>query len=186
MSKEQLATTILITNNTSGPVGYTIPELKLHRLIQPNEEIEIVLEELLRLAFVPGGKEIFKLLTIGLNAQALSFLLELPINSISINDIIEESILITENTDNNNNNNNILVINDNNGTLDKTWQEIFDNFNNNVLCIIKYTSSEYNVEIGYIKRMGQGENSYTLYVDNKIYDCIQSTNYPVYNSNPTK
>ena len=53
-------TLITVINRDSGVVGYTIPDLNLHRNFYPNESKQIAFEELERLSFVPGGDAILK------------------------------------------------------------------------------------------------------------------------------
>lgn len=51
---------IKVVNKFNGTVGYTIPEMNLHRNFYAKENKEISFEELERLSFVPGGDVILK------------------------------------------------------------------------------------------------------------------------------
>lgn len=53
-------TIIKVTNRDNGSVGYTIPELNLHRQFQSGETKEITLNELRQLSYLPGGRNILK------------------------------------------------------------------------------------------------------------------------------
>ena len=51
---------IKVVNKFNGTVGYTIPEMNIHRNFYPKENKDISFEELERLSFVPGGDVILK------------------------------------------------------------------------------------------------------------------------------
>ena len=51
---------IKVINKFNGTVGYTIPELNVHRNFYPREKKEISLDELEKLSFIPGGEVILK------------------------------------------------------------------------------------------------------------------------------
>ena len=51
---------VKVINKFNGVVGYTIPEMNLHRNFYPKENKDIRFEELERLSFVPGGDSILK------------------------------------------------------------------------------------------------------------------------------
>lgn len=52
---------IKITNATNGKVGYLIPDMgNLHRSFMPKETKEITFEELKKLSFTAGGKQLLK------------------------------------------------------------------------------------------------------------------------------
>ena len=53
-------TLIKVINKDAGVVGYTIPELNIHRDFYPGEFKEIRYEELEKLTFIPGGEVILK------------------------------------------------------------------------------------------------------------------------------
>ena len=53
-------TLIKVVNKDSGVVGYTIPELGMHRNFYTGESKEISFNELEKLTFVPGGATILK------------------------------------------------------------------------------------------------------------------------------
>lgn len=53
-------TLIKVVNKDSGVVGYTIPELGIHRNFYTGESKEISFDELEKLTFVPGGATILK------------------------------------------------------------------------------------------------------------------------------
>ena len=52
--------TVKVTNRDNGSVGYTIPDLNLHRTFQPKESKEITAEELRKLSYLPGGDVIIR------------------------------------------------------------------------------------------------------------------------------
>ena len=51
---------IKVINKFNGTVGYTIPELNVHRNFYPREKKEISFDELEKLSFIPGGEVILK------------------------------------------------------------------------------------------------------------------------------
>ncbi len=53
-------TMIKVVNKDSGTVGYTIPELGIHRNFYAGESKEVRFEELERLTFLPGGEIILR------------------------------------------------------------------------------------------------------------------------------
>ena len=53
-------TMIKVVNKDSGVVGYTIPELGIHRNFHSGESKEITFDELEKLTFLPGGQIILK------------------------------------------------------------------------------------------------------------------------------
>lgn len=55
------ATLIKVMNRDNGSVGYSIPELNgLRRIFQIGETKEVTFEELEKLSYIPGGKEILQ------------------------------------------------------------------------------------------------------------------------------
>ena len=52
--------TVKVTNRDNGSVGYTIPDLNIHRTFQPKESKEISAEELRKLSYLPGGDVIIR------------------------------------------------------------------------------------------------------------------------------
>lgn len=72
MNKEEL---IKVTNRDNGSVGYTIPDLHLHRVFLSGETKEITMEELRKLAFIPGGLNILKNYLVMDSEEAVSELL---------------------------------------------------------------------------------------------------------------
>ena len=57
MNKDTL---VKVVNKDSGVVGYTIPELGIHRNFYAGESKDITFEELERLTYLPGGETILK------------------------------------------------------------------------------------------------------------------------------
>lgn len=53
-------TLVKVINKYSGVVGYSIPDLMLHRNFYPNETKEITYDELEKLSYQPGGEVILK------------------------------------------------------------------------------------------------------------------------------
>lgn len=53
-------TLVKVINKDSGVVGYTIPELGVHRNFHANETKEVTFGELESLTFIPGGETILK------------------------------------------------------------------------------------------------------------------------------
>lgn len=64
-------TIIKVTNRDSGSVGYTIPELGIHRKFQRGEVKEIRMEELRKLSYLPGGQVILNDCLVVHNEEAL-------------------------------------------------------------------------------------------------------------------
>ena len=64
-------TKIKVQNRDFGPVGYTIPDLNLHRDFQPNEIKTLTFDELFKLAQVPGGEYIIRNFLIIYNQEAI-------------------------------------------------------------------------------------------------------------------
>ena len=52
--------TVKVTNRDNGSVGYSVPDLGVHRTFQPKESKEISAEELRKLSYLPGGDVIIK------------------------------------------------------------------------------------------------------------------------------
>ena len=52
--------TVKVTNRDNGSVGYTVPDLNIHRTFQPKESKEISAEELRKLSYLPGGDVIIR------------------------------------------------------------------------------------------------------------------------------
>ena len=52
--------TVKVTNRDNGSVGYSIPDLNIHRTFQPKESKEITAEELRKLSYLPGGDVIIR------------------------------------------------------------------------------------------------------------------------------
>jgi hypothetical protein len=48
-------TKIKIQNRNNGIVGYSVPDMNVRRVFQPNEKKEITYEELQKLSYTPGG-----------------------------------------------------------------------------------------------------------------------------------
>lgn len=53
-------TLIKVINKDNGIVGYTVPDLGVHRNFYPGETKEVTYEELEKLSFIPGGMVILK------------------------------------------------------------------------------------------------------------------------------
>ena len=53
-------TLIKVINKDNGVVGYTVPDLGIHRNFYPGETKEVTYEELEKLSFIPGGMVILK------------------------------------------------------------------------------------------------------------------------------
>lgn len=51
---------IKVSNRDSGSVGYSIPEMGIHRKFQKGEIKEVTMEELRKLSYLPGGQVILK------------------------------------------------------------------------------------------------------------------------------
>lgn len=51
---------VKVINKFNGTVGYSVPEMNVHRNFYPKESKEISFEELERLSFLPGGDVILK------------------------------------------------------------------------------------------------------------------------------
>lgn len=67
---------IKVTNRYNGTVGYSVPDLNnLHRNFMPKESKEITMEELRKLSYLPGGRDIMKECLIIENQDALNELL---------------------------------------------------------------------------------------------------------------
>ena len=67
--------TIKVTNRDNGSVGYSVPDLGVHRTFQPKESKEISAEELRKLSYLPGGDVIIKDYLIIHNEELLKELL---------------------------------------------------------------------------------------------------------------
>lgn len=65
------STKIKIQNRDFGSVGYSIPDLNLHREFQPNEIKVITFDELFKLAQTPGGEYIIQNFLIIYNDEAI-------------------------------------------------------------------------------------------------------------------
>lgn len=69
-------TMIRVTNRDNGSVGYTIPDMgNLHRNFQSGETKEVTMEELKKLAWLPGGQYILENLLVIENIEAQQELL---------------------------------------------------------------------------------------------------------------
>jgi len=69
-------TIILVVNRDSGSVGYKIPELGgLYRRFAPNEAKKVSMEELRKLSYLSGGRELLKNCLIIENEEAVEELL---------------------------------------------------------------------------------------------------------------
>jgi hypothetical protein len=68
-------TLVKVTNRTGGRVGYTIPDLGLHRDYQPNETKEVTMNELRKLSYLPGGQVILEDYLVIKNADAVAELI---------------------------------------------------------------------------------------------------------------
>ncbi len=66
---------VKVTNRDNGSVGYTVPDLNIHRTFQPKESKEISAEELRKLSYLPGGDVIIKEYLIIHNEELLKELL---------------------------------------------------------------------------------------------------------------
>lgn len=64
-------TIIKVTNRDSGSVGYSIPELGIHRKFAQGEVKELTMNELRKLSYLPGGQVILKDCLIVHNEEAL-------------------------------------------------------------------------------------------------------------------
>lgn len=53
-------TKVNVVNKFNGTVGYTIPDLRLHRNFYPGESKEISFDELEQLSYTPGGREVLE------------------------------------------------------------------------------------------------------------------------------
>ncbi len=53
-------TLIRVVNKDSGTVGYTVPDLGVHRNFYPGEAKEVTFDELEKLSYIPGGLLILK------------------------------------------------------------------------------------------------------------------------------
>jgi hypothetical protein len=51
---------IKLTNRDTGFVGYSIPDMGLHRRFTPGETKEVTFEEIEKLSWAPGGKEMLR------------------------------------------------------------------------------------------------------------------------------
>ena len=67
--------TVKVTNRDNGSVGYSVPDLGVHRTFQPKESKEISAEELRKLSYLPGGDVIIKDYLIIHNEELLKELL---------------------------------------------------------------------------------------------------------------
>ena len=67
--------TVKVTNRDNGSVGYSVPDLGVHRTFQPKETKEISAEELRKLSYLPGGDIIIKEYLIIHNEELLNELL---------------------------------------------------------------------------------------------------------------
>ncbi len=67
--------TIKVTNRDNGSVGYSVPDLGVHRTFQPKESKEISAEELRKLSYLPGGDVIIRDYLIIHNEELLKELL---------------------------------------------------------------------------------------------------------------
>ena len=67
--------TVKVTNRDNGSVGYSVPDLGVHRTFQPKETKEISAEELRKLSYLPGGDIIIKDYLIIHNEELLNELL---------------------------------------------------------------------------------------------------------------
>ena len=54
------STIVSVTNRDNGVVGYTVPDLGIRRIYQPQETKDVTFEELLKLSYLPGGNTILK------------------------------------------------------------------------------------------------------------------------------
>lgn len=68
-------TIIKVTNRDCGSVGYTIPDLNLHRQYQAGETKDITMEELRKLSYLPGGMNILRKYLVLDNQDAINELL---------------------------------------------------------------------------------------------------------------
>lgn len=68
-------TVIKVTNRDNGSVGYQIPDLNLQRRFQPKETKELIMDELRKLSYLPGGKYILQNCLILDNNNAVAELL---------------------------------------------------------------------------------------------------------------
>lgn len=67
--------TVKVTNRDNGSIGYSVPDLGVHRTFQPKETKEISAEELRKLSYLPGGDIIIKEYLIIHNEELLNELL---------------------------------------------------------------------------------------------------------------
>lgn len=79
----------------------------------------------------------------------------------------------------------VMVINDVNGTLDKTWQEIYDAMSAGKLCIVRNDMWASNSVIAVVPVMSvaiaDGDYGVSITVDN-WYHASSATGYPVHKS----
>ena len=68
---------IKVTNRANGVVGYSLPDLRLHRNFQPGESKNIALDELIQLQYIPGGEYTLKNLLIVNDKSALEEVLNI-------------------------------------------------------------------------------------------------------------
>lgn len=68
-------TMIDVTNRFSGSIGYTVPDLGIRRHYEPEETKTVSYDELLKLSYTTGGKNLMKECMIIHNAEAVAELL---------------------------------------------------------------------------------------------------------------
>lgn len=72
IAKDEL---IKVSNRSGGSVGYSIPDLGLHRTFQAGEVKDITMDELRKLSYVPGGNTIISEYLVIDNKDAIAELL---------------------------------------------------------------------------------------------------------------
>lgn len=78
----------------------------------------------------------------------------------------------------------VMVINDTDGTLDKTWQEIYDAMAQGKFCVHKYDSGtlEGGIEFDIVTKVSTTGGKYVVDAGMYSYSASSATGYPVYDS----
>lgn len=84
----------------------------------------------------------------------------------------------------------VMVINNNDNTLDKTWQEIYDAMAQGKLCVIRQVSV--NPKVNKVKILTdivisvqrESEEEYAVGVSNAMYSASSATGYPKLGGGP--
>ena len=73
----------------------------------------------------------------------------------------------------------VMVINNNDNTLDKTWQEIYDAIGAGKLCVVRTTLGETIRSVGIVSSASSLGNEYTVdTTSNDTFKATSSTGYP--------